>query len=150
MMGVGIARPFNPGFFSLDLGDNAFTSIEPTNGLNTTGTLAIATDGGVDYTGDTGGTNEAHSWWNPDPGVPVPTWHVKLVYDSGTNQYSSGSGLSSWVAVSGGPSWTFVKTTSGTGGGSTVGNYTLSFSRDAGSTTHDSVAFSVTLQEDSI
>ena len=150
MMGVGIARPFNPGFFSLDLGDNAFTSIEPTNGLNTTGTLAIATDGGVDYTGDTGGTNEAHSWWNPDPGVPVPTWHVKLVYDSGTNQYSSGSGLSSWVAVSGAPSWTFVKTTSGTGGGSTVGNYTLSFSRDAGSTTHDSVAFSVTLQEDSI
>lgn len=139
------------GRFLLDLDDNLFDSTEPTNGNTTTGTLTVNTDGSIAWTGDAGGTNETgHTWWYP-VGLPKGTWHVKLSYSSGTNQYASGSGLGSWLALSAQRTWTFSKATSGSGGGSTSGVYLLEFSNDGGSTTYDSVSINdITLTEESV
>ena len=135
--------------FALVIGNQQ--SDEFTNGQDVTGTLTAQTDGNIDYTGDVGGVSTTDSYWWLPTGLPRGTWHCRLRYVSGTNQYTSGSGLNAWVSVTAGArSWTFTKTTSGTGGGTTVGNYEMDFSNDAGSTTYATDAFSVTLDEPSL
>lgn len=119
------------------------TSVDA-DGQTVSGTLAVAADGSADWTGDTFGTSENESWWLPE-GTVVGTWHVKVTYDSGTNQRSSGTALNTWTAV-GSFSMGFSKASAG-GPDSTTGNYTIHFSDDGGSTTYDSKAFSITLQE---
>jgi len=140
------------GYFNLQP-TYTFQSNENTNGADTTGELIVQTDGSFDYTGDTGGVNRLgiDEWWTPLTSVRG-TWHARLNHTSGTNQYSaSGSdALNTWVALSGTPEWNFLKTTSGTGGGTTVGTYTLDFSNDAGSTTYASSSVTVTLFEETL
>ena len=116
------------------------------DGFSTTGTLVVGSAGNVDWTGDTLGTSEGDDWWVPNNTVQG-TWHVKLVHDSGTNQRSGGTALNTWTAV-GSFSMSFLKGSNG-GPDDTVGNYTLSFSDDGGSSTHDSVAIAITLFEQS-
>ena len=137
--------PTTAGAFDISGIDGTYQSND-SNGQTVSGTLATDADGNVTWTGDLLGTNENDDWWLPNGSVQG-TWHVKLTYSSGTNQRSSGTADDTWTAV-GSFSMSFSKAT---GGGpdpdSTVGNYTLAFSDDAGSTTHDSVAIAITLSE---
>ena len=120
-----------------------FTSVDA-DGQTVSGTLAVDADGDIHYTGDTFGTNADDRWWTAGFN-PTGTWHVKVAYDSGTNQRSSGTALNTWTAV-GSFSMGFSKASAG-GPDSTTGNYTISFSKDGGSTTFDSTSFSITLNE---
>jgi hypothetical protein len=135
------------GAFDISSIDGAYSSTEE-DGFTTTGSLTVGSAGNVDYTGDTLGTTENDDWWLPN-GTVQGTWHVKLTHDSGTNQRSSGTALNTWTAV-GSFTMNFSKAHNGSPDpDSTIGNYTLSFSDDGGSTTHDSVAITITLQEQS-
>ena len=132
------------------LSKNSTNTSVDADGQTVTGALDVLTDGSVDYTGDLFGTNETGSWWDPHPGTVSGTWHCRLSFVSGTNQYTTGSGLGTWLQCdpTGGSNrgWNFSKASAG-GPDSTVGNYTLAFSDDAGSTTFDSVNIAITLQE---
>jgi len=125
--------------FLLDLGDNAFYA-QDSDGFPVTGTLAVNSDGSIAWTGDTGGTSESgHTWFSPVGATDGTGWHVKLSYTSGTNQYNSGSGLATWLALTTGRTWTFRKASVG-GPDQTDGVYLLEFSDDGGSTTYASVS----------
>jgi len=144
-MAVGMQ---NAGAFLLDLpgADDAFYA-EDVNGQTVTGTLDVKADGSIDWTGDTSGVDElGGTWWD---GTPVGTWHVRLTYTSGTNQYISGDGLNTWDELNIDRTWVFQKTTSG-GPDQTDGVYLLEFSDDAGSSVHDSVSINdISLFEES-
>jgi len=133
------------GAFDISGIDGTYQSTDE-DGQTVSGTLATDADGNVTWTGDFLGTNENDDWWLPNGSVQG-TWHVKLTYNSGTNQRSGGTADDTWTAI-GSFSMSFSKGSNG-GPDSSVGNYTLAFSDDGGSTTHDSVAIAITLFEQS-
>jgi hypothetical protein len=118
------------------------------DGQTVTGSLLVGSTGNVDWTGDFEGTNENDDWWLPN-GTVLGTWHVKLAWDNdgSDNQRSGGTADNTWVAV-GSFNMSFSKASAG-GPDFTSGNYTLSFSDDGGSTTHDSVGITIILNESS-
>jgi len=131
------------GAFTIASVDGGYASTDA-DGFTVTGSLATSATGVITWTGDTLGSNENDTWWLP-VGTVVGSWHVKLTYNSGTNQRSGGTADDTWTAV-GSFSMNFSKATAG-GPDVTTGNYTLAFSDDGGSTTHDSVAVTITLTE---
>ena len=115
---------------------------EDDDGFTQSGDLLVNDSGTVFWDGDSvGGIDESDRWWTTGE-TPTGTWHVRLTFDSGTNTYSSGAATGSWIAVSTAPNWFFSVSSSG-GPNLTEGNWTLAWSDDAGSTTHDSVAINI-------
>ncbi len=115
------------------------------DGQTVTGNIQVTIVGAVDWTGDIFGTTESDDWWLPN-GTVSGTWHVRLSYSSGDPIYSSGSGLGTWLELSSNRTWNFSKASVG-GPDTDSGDYTLAFSDDAGSTTHDSVTITINLNE---
>ena len=140
------------GTFQFSADPDAFTATEFVNGNDVDGQLDVYGDGRIEWTGDVGGTDESDYWWFPT-GFPIGTWHVKLAFVSGDNNfYSLGSdAINTWHDVTASDrTFKFKKTTSGSGGGSTNGVFTLEFSDDGGSTTYDTLDINdVTLTEPS-
>ena len=129
----------------------AYLADEFTNGNDTIGTLDVLSTGYIDWTGDSGGINGESDWWDP-LGTVVGTWHVRLEYSSGTNQYYAigSDSLNTWIDVSTDPRWRFRKAPSGSSGGTTIGTYLLKYSNDGGSTTHHTTTLTVTLTEETV
>ena len=131
------------GSFQFNADPDAFAASVNVNGQTVDGQFDIYADGRIEWTGDAGGTNESDWWWFPTgTGNPSGTWHVRLQYVSGTNQSKSlgSDAINTWHDLSAATrTFKFEKTTSGSGGGSTDGVYTLEFSNDGGSTTYDTL-----------
>ena len=131
------------GVFDISSVGSGYTSVDE-DGQTVSGTLAVASDGGVNYTGDLLGTNASDRFWTTGYN-PVGTWHVKLTFISGTNSRSGGTANDTWTAV-GSFSMSFSKASAG-GPDQATGTWTLAFSDDGGSTTHDSKSITITMQE---
>lgn len=134
------------GAFDISSIDGGYLALDE-DGFSQTGNLSVKTTGAVDWTGDTLGSSEGDDWWLPNNTI-AGTWHVQLTFDSGTNVYSSGESLSTWLEINTDRQWNFSRASAG-GPSSSVGNYTLAFSNDGGSTTYDSVAIAITMEEQS-
>ena len=148
MMGrmMMIASGHGKGQFDISSIDGTYQSVDE-DGFTVTGSLNVQSGGGCVWTGDIFGSNETDDWWLPN-GTVSGTWHVRLTFDSGTDVHSGGAALNTWLAV--GQTWNFSKAHNGGPDPETLtGNYTLSWSDDAGSTTHDSVAIAISMQEQS-
>lgn len=148
------AQQAGAGFFSAPASQSRSADVL-SNGSQVDGDYWVRSNGGLDWIGDNGGTNAEDSWWTPEDAVDGEWW-VRINYSSGTNQIdpASTSDLATWykIAGSGGASrkFDFRKTTSGSGGGSTVGTYSVLFSQDGGSTTHHTLTLTITLTEPSL
>ena len=70
--------------------------------------------------------------------------HVQVTHTGGTNRYSSGSGLGSWIEQNADLSWTFLF--AGASGPATdQSTYLVEVSYDGGATTYDSFTYTINL-----
>lgn len=120
------------------------------SGALVSATFYYDADGGtrrLQETSGAGSTTDHTNWSSRHPNEATSEWSVRLTFDSGTDVYTSGDGLNTWDLLSSNRSWTFSRTA--TGPSTAVGNYTFAISRDGGSTVFDSVALTVSLENES-
>lgn len=132
---------------AISIGDTSYESIDA-DGQTLTGTLTISQSGAITYTGDSLGSNENGTWYLPANRLVADNWSVMLSYVSGTNQWTSGTALATWTAITSSRTFTVSKVSNG-GPDFTNGVYTLAFSKDGGSTTYMSQNIDITLTEES-
>ena len=133
--------------FYLALDDTTITASD-LQGNNVTAVFNVYASDGVIFVNCDNSTDVDGTWWIN--GTPSGTWHMKMAYDSGDTQDYSGETMGSWVALTGDPQYyQFQKTPGGGGEDETNANYTFSLSDDGGSTTYDSISFSLRLLENS-
>lgn len=108
-------------------------------------TLRYDSDGGVRHSQSFvsgSNTTDLGEWSSLHPNeTDGASWSVRVSFSSGTNQYSSGSGLATWLTLNVNRTWTFLKD----GVGMNSGTYTVEISNDGGSTIYSSTSYTVTL-----
>jgi hypothetical protein len=138
------------GVFDLTVLDGQDLSEDVADGNPCSVVLSITSDGDIDASvADESPSLTGKGWWTPIGSAPGTGYYVRISYTSGTNQYSSGSGLGSWLELSSTRTWTFLKAAEGSGDpDSTNGVYLVEFSDDGGSSVSDSFTLDdVTLTE---
>jgi len=116
------------------------------NNFNVSSNLYVDADGGIRRRYENYGsftTTNAGTYSNGDESDSAfgDDFHVRVTHLSGANNYNSGSGLASWVALTANASWSFVEQQEGPTG-TVTSTWTVAFSDDGGSTTLDSFVFS--------
>lgn len=135
------------GYYSQSMVSTEVLRAEEEDGQTVTGTLDINRDGSINWDGDVStGDDETHNYWSKQVGTPGDLMHVRISFSSGTNVYSSGAGLASWLALSSNRQWVFTKA-SGGGPELSEGDFTVEFSFDGGSTVEDTITINVELFE---
>lgn len=133
---------------NIDLNNDSFQSNDE-DGFGVTGSFRVDNDGGWVYTGDIFGNNENGTWGTPTGAGQGDPYHCRLVQTAGPAQWSSGTALNTWVALTSNRNYNFSKSPSG-GPDDTIGTYRLDISDDGGSTTlASSNAFTIRLFEQS-
>jgi hypothetical protein len=131
--------------FALTVADPLINGLgNENNNFNVTSNLYVDRDGGIRRRYENYGsftTVNAGTYSNGDESDSAfgDDYHVRVTYLSGANNYSSGAGLSTWLALTSDRLWTFVEQRSGPDSGTST--WTVAFSDDGGSTTLDSFVF---------
>ena len=122
------------------------------DGFNVTANLYVDNDGSLRKRTESLGsfTTVEFGTYNSGAGDDAgfgDAFHVRVSYSSGSNNYQSGSGLGTWLALTSDRSWQFQVADSGPS--VSTGVFLVEFSDDGGSTVLDSFNFTSQLQNQS-
>jgi hypothetical protein len=110
--------------------------------------LVVAADGGWSKWTETDVLTLFETGLTPWGGSGVSgTWHMLITHTSGDDTLDgTGAALDSWIDITTAGPTTWKWLNAGGGPDTKTGTYTVSISDDAGSSTHDSQVFTVTLE----